>query len=370
MRICVAMRSDEAVRRRSDNGGFASSNLPIMRAAAQMLHVGLLAMLLTVLCSVGTRAQDVEPTTTLRLSSNLVLVPAQVQTKSGEMLYALKPEQFRLEDNGVPQTIRLDDDTDALGLSLVVVVQCSRAAYEQFGRMQGLPALVDELTGGALDQVALISYGTEIELLTGFTRSAATLRKAYGDLQPCEDEKDAVTLDAVDAADKLFAKLPATNRRAILLVGETRDHGSKARAAEVVANLSRSNAVVDSVSFNPGKDDLLAVLHGATPNPLEALMLVVQAVRRNVPHSLSQITGGEYTNFTTQHGFEAGVHRLTNHIHNYYLLSFQQAAGATPGLHRLTLKIPDYPDARIRSRLTYYAGDQVPPDVPELEPKE
>ncbi len=208
-----------------------------MRAAPQIIRIGLLAMLLA--GSGGLSAQAQEPTTTLRLSSNLVLVPAQVQTKSGEILYALKPEQFRLEDNGVPQTIRLDDDTDALGLSLVVVVQCSRAAYEQFGRMQGLAALVDELTGGPQDQVALISYGTEIETLTGFTRSAATLRKAYGDLQPCEDEKDAVTLDALDAADKLFAKLPATNRRAILLVGETRDHGSKAKPAEVVANLSR-----------------------------------------------------------------------------------------------------------------------------------
>ncbi len=129
--------------------------------------------------------------------------------------------------------------------------------------------------------------------------------------------------------------------------------------------------MVDSVSFNPGKDQVLTLLKslasfsGPAPNPKEAVLLVVNALRQNIPHTLSSITGGEYTNFTTQRGFEAGVHRLTNHIHNYYLLSFQQAAGAVPGLHRLTLKVPDYPDARIRSRLTYYAGDQAPPDVPE-----
>ncbi len=340
-----------------------------MRAVSQLLRTGLIATLLAAFYSTAPRAQEPEPTTTLRLSSNLVLVPAQVQTKSGEILYALRPEQFRLEDNGVPQTIRMDDDTDALGLSLVVVVQCSRAAYAQFGRMQGLAALVEELTGGPQDQVALISYGTEIELLTGFTSARDTLRKAYGNLEPCEDEKDAVTLDAVDYANRLFAKLPPTNRRAILLVGETRDHGSKIKPAEVIANLSRSNAVVDSVSFNPGKDDLLGMLRGAAPNPLEALMLVVQAVRRNIPHTLSQVTGGEYTNFTTQRGFESGVHRLTNHIHNYYLLSFQQPAGAAPGLHRLTLKVPDYPDAKIRSRLTYYAGEQAPPEIPDRPDK-
>ena len=320
-------------------------------------------------CTLTARAQDAP--TTLKLSSKLVLVPAQVQTRSGEMIYALKPEQFRLEDYGVVQKIKLDEDTDALGLSLVVVVQCSRKAYTEFDRMQGLPELVDELTGGPNDEVAVISYGTEIELLTGFTRSEKKLTEAYGNLEPCEDEKDAMTLDAVEVAEKLFAKVPATNRHAILLIGETRDHGSKAKAAQVVADLNRSNTVVDSVSFSPGKEETMTMLKGLlsgqapAPNPKEAIMLVVEALRKNIPNTLSDMSGGQYYNFNSQKKFEKGVHRLTNRIHNYYLLSFQEAADAVPGLHRLKLTVPDYPDAKIRSRLTYYAGDAPPPDVPD-----
>ncbi len=309
---------------------------------------------------------------TYRANSNLVLVPTQVQTKHGDMLYDLKPEQFALEDNGVPQTIRLDEDTDALGLSLVVVVQCSRAAFEQFGRMRGLTAMVDDVLGGAPHQVALVSYGTEIELLTPLTGSAKKLADGFANLEPCEDEKDAVTLDAVDYANHLLDAAPASshNRRAILLIGETRDHGSKIKPAAVIAGLGRSNTVVDSVSFSPGKDDLIAMLHGVAPNPLEAIMLVVNALRRNVPHTLSSVSGGEYTNFNSQKGFEAGVHRLANHIHNFYLISFQPAtsnsAPVAPGLHRLTVKVPDYPDAKIRYRLTYYAGGAPPPDIPDI----
>jgi VWFA-related protein len=317
------------------------------------------------LCAVGAWAQEEQPTATLQLSSKLVLVPAQVQTKSGEMIYGLKPEQFRLEDDGVQQQIKLDEDTDALGLSLVVVVECSRKAYEQFDNMRGLASLVDELTGGPNDEVAMISYGTEIEQLTGFTRDEKKLAQAYTDLQPCDDEKDATTLDAVEAADRLFAKAPVTNRHAILLIGETRDHGSKVRTAQVVADLNRTNVVVDAVSFNPGKDDLLAMLGGSAPNPKEFLMLVVNAVRRNVPHTLASATGGEYTNFNTQKKFEKGVQRLTNKIHNYYLLSFQQPSTAEPGLHRLKLSVPDYSNAKLRYRLMYYAGDAPVPDVPE-----
>jgi hypothetical protein len=33
------------------------------------------------------------------------------------------------------------------------------------------------------------------------------------------------------------------------------------------------------------------------------------------------------------------------------------------------VKIPDYPDAKIRTRLTYYAGDAPPPDVPGTDEK-
>ncbi len=71
---------------------------------------------------------DATPSYTLRTESNVVLLPTQIETKHGEILYGLKPEQFVVEDNGVPQTIHLDEDTDSLGLSLVVAVQCSRSA--------------------------------------------------------------------------------------------------------------------------------------------------------------------------------------------------------------------------------------------------
>ena len=48
--------------------------------------------------------------------SNIVLVPTTVQTKHGDMLYTLKANQFVVEDNGVPQAVHLDTDTDSLGL--------------------------------------------------------------------------------------------------------------------------------------------------------------------------------------------------------------------------------------------------------------
>jgi len=307
-------------------------------------------------------AQD---TPTLRLSTNLVLVPTEVQTKKGETLYALKPEQFILEDNGIPRPFRIDEDADALGLSLVVVIQCSREAFKQFDNMRGLTAMVDDLTGGAPHQVAVVTYGAEPVLVGTFTSDPATLTSNLAQVQPCEEEK-AVTLDAVAFANHLFDSEPATNlaspaarnRRAILLIGETRDFGSHTKPERVIADLGRSNTVVDAVSFNPGKTSIVdSLIHGKFgPGYYGLLVMAVEALRKNVPHTLAALSGGEYTNFTTQHGFDASLHRLTNHIHNFYLISFTPPADNAPGLHRLQVKVPDYPDAQIRSRLTYYSG--------------
>jgi VWFA-related protein len=298
---------------------------------------------------------------TLRTQSNIVLVPTSVQTKKGEMIYGLKAPQFVVEDNGVPQTIHLDEDTDVLGLSLVVVVQCSRSAGWEFAKFDGLPAMIDDLAGGAPREVAIVTYESAPLLLGKFSSSPDAMSRALSQLTPC-DGPGAATFDAVRYATKLLAARDDHNRHAILLISETRDHGSEAKPAEVVAALGRSNVVVDSVAFGPGKTEVLNDLkYGGGSGPLGLLVMAVEALRKNVAHELAALSGGEYINFTTQKGFDAGLHQLANHIHNYYLLSFQPqtAANGEPssGMHRIRVHVPDYPDARMRFRESYFSGE-------------
>ena len=298
---------------------------------------------------------------TLRTQANIVLVPTTVQTKKGDMIYQLKPEQFVVEDNGVPQAIHLDEDTDSLGLSLVVVVQCSRSAGWEFTKLDGLGTMVDDLAGGAPREVAIVTYGSAPLLLGNFSSSPEALSRALAQLTPCDDS-DASTLDAVRYATKLLEARNDHNRHAILLISETRDHGSDAKPAEVIAALGRTNTVVDAVAFGPGKTEILNDLkYTGVTSPISLLVMAVEALKKNAAHQLAAMSGGEYVNFTTQKGFDEGLHQLTNHIHNYYLLSFQPptAAGGAPsaGMHRIRVRVPDYPTARIRFRESYFSGE-------------
>jgi VWFA-related protein len=306
---------------------------------------------------------------TLRTQSNVVLVPTTVETKHGEMIYTLKPEQFVVEDNGVPQKIHLDEDTDSLGLSLAVVVQCSRAAFMEFSKFVGLGTMIDAVTGDAPREVALIVYGGKPVLVGDFSPDPDAIHRALAQLQPCDDP-EASTLDAVAYATSLLEARNNHFRHAILLIGETRDHGSDIKPAKVIAALGKTNTVVDSVSFNPGKTEVINDLHyGGGSGPIGLLVMAVNALRQNVPKELSGLSGGEYINFTTQKGFDNGLHLLSNHIHNYYLLSFTphgpNGEPLTDGMHSIRVKVPDYPDARLHFRESYFAGtlEELPPEL-------
>jgi VWFA-related protein len=298
---------------------------------------------------------------TLRTQSNIVLVPTTVQTKHGDMLYGLKPNQFVVEDNGVPQTIHLDEDTDSLGLSLVVVVQCSRSAGYEFPKLNGLGTMIDAIAGDAPREVAIVTYGSAPLLLGKFSNNVDAMAHALAQLEPCDDP-DASTIDAVDYATRLLEARKNHYRHAILLISETRDHGSTKKAAEVIAALGRTNTVVDSVAFGPGKTEVLSDLkYGGGSGPIGLLVMAVNALKKNAAHELAALSGGEYINFTTQKGFDQGLQQLTNHVHNYYLLSFQPHTEAngepSSGMHKIRVKIPDYPDARVRFRESYFAGE-------------
>jgi VWFA-related protein len=330
----------------------------------------LLAFLLLPTVSVPLWSQDSsvdQQSFTLRTESNVVLLPTQVETKQGDILYGLKASQFVVEDNGIPQTIHLDDDTDPLGLSLVVAVQCSRSAVMEYAKIRGLATMIDGIAGDAPREVALVSYGAEPELLGDFSSDPDKLGLALNDLQPCDDTA-AATLDAVAYSTTLLEGRKNHYRHAILLISESRDHGSTAKPAKVIADLGSSNTVVDAVTFAPGRNEIVNDLkHGGGSGPIGLLVMAVNAVKKNAAKELAALSGGEYLNFTSQKSFDNNLHQLSNHIHNYYLLSFQPHAdpGVMPGLHSLRVKIPDYPDAHIRTRESYWSGSpDSPPDPP------
>jgi len=301
-------------------------------------------------------------TSTITVQSNLVLVPALVQDAKGKLIYGLKANQFLVKDNGVAQTVHVEDSEEASALSLVVVVQCSRSAEAQQENLSGLPTMVEALSGAAVQETAVVSFGTSPELLGNFTSNPEQTHSVLQNYKPCDDDGGASIYDAVAYAAQLLETRDPHRRRAVLLISETRDHGSETKPQTVIARLGRSNIVVDAVAFSPGKSAVLEDLKhsdGAAGGMMGMIFMAVQALRKNAPKEFARLSGGEYINFTTQKGFDRSLGGLANHVHNGYLLSFQPHGDTTPGLHKITVEVPDY-KSTVKHRESYWYGDAPP----------
>jgi VWFA-related protein len=298
--------------------------------------------------------------------TNLVTVPTQVTTQQGDFIYELQGSQFVVTDNGVRQRVRLEKTPEQTGLSLIVLVQCSRAAALESAKLAGLSTMIEDITGAAPHEVAVVSYGTEPSLLGNFTSDPEKLRAAVSAIKPC-NENGAATFDAVEYATGLLGERENHYRRAILLISETRDHGSHATPIKVIEELGETNTVIDAVAYSPARDQFLSQLKsdgsGSTGSIdlLPLLFMAINAMRDNAASELATLSGGEYLNFTTRKGFDQALGHLANQVHNFYLLSFQPQGTPAPGYHALRVSVPGMPDALVRSRSTYWSEPTPPP---------
>ena len=201
------------------------------------------------------------------VQSQLVLVPTEVRTRKGDTIYGLHAEDFTVTADGISQRVRLDDSSNPLPLSLVVLVQCSRDAWREGPKIQGLSTMVDAIVGAAPARVAVVDFGRELELLTGLTADLDKRDAAFHKLQPCFDDPGSGIFDALSYANRLLDRDHATGRRVVLMISETRDHGSLAKPASVIEALNRSNTIRSRIAFTTGTNSALFHTSHRVPRP-------------------------------------------------------------------------------------------------------
>ena len=308
-------------------------------------------------------SQTASPETTIRVQTSEVLVPTLVQMPSGEIVYGLGPTDFQLLDNGVQQQLHVDDDLDNEPVSVVVAVEKGRMAALEFDKINRLAPLIDLFLGDGSSEAALVSFDSKPQLVVPFTRDADRLGHELKRIEP--GDGGAAILDTVGYSVKLLEDRPKDYRRVLLLISETRDHGSHdVDERRLVEQIGTSNTLVLSVTFSPSKALLLHDLkHGgqgsSTADLLIPLMMAVQSMRKNAARQIALMSGGEYAPFTTERGFEARVQEVASHARNRYLLSFRPTDN-TPGLHVLDVRLTRNLGARVVTRASYWALEKQP----------
>ena len=337
-----------------------------LRRAGTSFFVLLLPVLtLLVLTLLGSIALPQE--TTLRSQSNVVLVPALVKDQQGGIVYGLQAKDFVVEDDGVEQAARLDEAPEGQPLSLVVEIQRGRRAAYEFPRMQGLKSMLDPLFSLGTARVAVVEFDSQVEITRNFTKDASLVEDDLRNLQP--GDGGAVILDAIDSSMNLLKQEPEERLRVLLLISETRDHGSHVKIDDTVAAIGQSNAVMYALAFSPALSNILDTGRGTNKNEMhqgvdfmDLLYQTAQAMKKNVPSTVASMTGGEYELFATRKKFEVRMNDFTNHLHSRYLLSFAPK-NPHPGLHQIRVRLrmqaqvqsKDAEDGTVLARSSYWA---------------
>jgi VWFA-related protein len=316
-----------------------------------------LAALLFFVCSCPVFAQG---SPTIQVQTSEVLVPTLVEAAHGQVVYGLGSKDFLLKDNGVPQQIHVDDDMDNEPVSIVVAVEKGRMSALEFNKINRLAPLLDLFLGDGESEAALVSFDSKPRTVVGFTKDSDRIGYGLKYLEP--GDGGAAILDTVAYAVDLLESQPKNYRRVLLLISETRDHGSEeVNPQRLVEKIGSSDTLVLSVSFSPSKALLLHDLQspyqtGGVADLLTPLMMAIQAVRTNVAREIAVMSGGEYAPFTTERAFEDRIQEIAKHARNRYLLSFRPTDN-TPGLHVLDVQLAQNYAARVVARTSYWALD-------------
>ncbi len=315
-------------------------------------------------------AQTAAPPGTIQSNSTLVVVPTLVQTASGELVTGLRATDFVLTDNGVEQTVTLEE-VERQPVAVVVLMQTGGAAARQFQNYRGLTTMLDYLTGNSPHKVALVTFDSRPEEASDFISEVGDLKEDL--THPARGNGGAAILDAVNYGIDLLSQQPAGTRRVLVLLSQPQDDGSKAHAEEIVHRLGETNTIIYSVTFSPEKtwlkDQFTQERH---ENPLyefspglpplehtfhldQPIRVALREMRTNTAAEIATLSGGESLPFSDKGDLDRQLTVLANHIPSRYTLTFRPTS-TEPGFHSIKVQVVHQSiPVNVKARESYWA---------------
>src|SRR6202023_1441252 len=145
-----------------------------------------------------------------------------------------------------------------------------------------------------------------LNLAHDFTHNSDVIESALRALEA--GDNGAAILDAVAYSVRLLNQRPEGRQRVLLLISETRDHGSHfAKIDDAVRLVGVTHTLVYALPFSPYISQQLDTVRGSNRdewNPsfdiIEKVAAARQAMRKNSATALASMSGGEYELFATR----------------------------------------------------------------------
>jgi VWFA-related protein len=334
------------------------------------------------------RAQDA----TFSAGVSVVSVLASVRDKQGKLQTDLGQDDFILTENGVAQTIRYFSRQTDLPLTLGLLVDTSlsqrRVLDDEIGASHRFVARV---LREDRDRAFLIHFDHETELLQDFTGARTVLDKALDRVQiaqgpqlvrrgpdggggprrggsdrfpgpPGGSRRQAGTVlyDAIFlAADELLRH--ETGRKAIVLLTDGVDQGSKLSLHQAIEAAQRSDLVVYSILFADEGSSAPPVFigrggrGGRGGGPMPMPQAIDRADGKKVLQQISKETGGGFFEVTKKLTIDEIYRRIEEELRNQYNIGYTPAKAEDVKYRDISLTTKRK-ELNVQAREGYYPG--------------
>jgi len=279
----------------------------------------------------------------IRVPVRMVAVPTLVFSKDNRLIPGLKKTDFRVLDNGVPQSIHLDTDYSAV--SVVIVIQTNQEGRGSLPYIAKVGSVMEAHLVGATGRAAVIAYNRDIKILKPFGSGDVTL--AFRSI--AAKGSGTHMIDAGMRAIELLKDRPRTMARVLLFIGPAADRGSQATWARLQEETEHENVSIYALNSSGGAD--AAGPPGNLDLELLMSMLVRQDAKADPLSPLVAATGGTELHFHGQRELEEAIGTMGVELRSAYQLSYYPSS-EDPGRHTISVEV-SVPGAKTYARPGY-----------------
>ncbi len=293
-------------------------------------------------CSTATaqveKTQESEPalpTTVLRVTTRVVAISAVVKTHEGAPATGLTKTDFELKQDGKPEEIRYFSLGADLPLTLALLVDTSGSQKTFIGdETLASDVFLQSMLQRPEDRATVVQFDSRVKMLGEMTSSASALHMGLMSLGRDPSANGGTLLnDTVGAvAEKVLAR--ETGRKAMILLTDGGDNGSRSTLAQAVEKAQKADVQVYSILYSAAHEGGGRLGGPAGPLVIDDGLRALQ--------KLSESTGGQVFEVMQGHSLRQIYAEIAQDLRLQYQVGYVPPPDLKPGsYHRLELRPKD-----------------------------
>ena len=292
---------------------------------------------------------------TIKSLVSLVNIFATVRDKKKQIIPSLKKEDFRVFENDQEQKIAFFSAEKTLPITLGLLIDTSGSEQNRLPAEQEAAAAFLNRVLRKGDEAMVISFDVDVDLLSDFTEDRAQLDRAIrsarinapmvsmtnpGPLPPESRTRGLRGTAFYDAIWTACGEKLATEagRKALVIITDADDQGSKVRVEEAIEAAERTNTVVHILLVHdPG--------FGWRPD---------------IAHKIADTTGGRVIEVSSQKHLQEAFDQISEELRTEYTIGYYPSNAARDGTFRKIKVETADKDLKVLARKGYYAPKDGP----------